>query len=357
MKKTQLRHIIRQSIKNLVNEQRESCKGELTSQQDNSEASTPFHRWSSCDPIEFGSLNQYTLSNDLLKQSVCPVFNSATQIACDNAFYALVYSPSPGTVVHFDHVGNPPCMWQSPLQCVKYEGKWGSQSINTLNLHQVLNISLHASCDDCKKQDPWSCDQMLPWNDPYCKECHQMQPAISPWYTTTGPHCECCEKPPPPPPSPCIDLLWTSMPFIATDGYCKRCLDPSYSGNFPVDLTGAPSYYAPNPISGTNYCDCCPIPQKSCTCCKAGEPLGQSPVTPVPITGSCSQFNGQSGWYGCVENTVFDPAKCKQNYPNNPNLEPEIPIAPPPPSPPSPPDVTQDDEIEKLQKRAGIKTS
>jgi hypothetical protein len=125
------------------------------------------------------------------------------------------------------------------------------------------------------------------------------------------------------------------MPQFHKDIYCKRCKEHPYNGSWPVWLLNAsfnpPPYWTDSFPSGTpyqeDYCDCCPpipVPEKNCTCCKAGEPLGQSPVTSIPITDSCSQFNGQSGWYDCQDSNVFDPKKCKQTIP--PDHEHEIDI-------------------------------
>jgi len=331
MKKSQLRKIIKESIKGLLIEGGNCQKLEKVNPSDlrdetSKESMVMKDTWKLCSltvggipiPVTAGGFTG-AFSFAGLGPTSGPGVNATLA-----AFYPWVVGQvgpiAVGDYITFDMLNSGMCSLWANGRSYTSVNKICLEYLGTSNNPPGLlwgGPSAIAVADDCCGPCAYG---MINVGDPdwdLCQECQGMQPAPSPWPTITGDHCECCEKtppPPPPPPDPCIDPLWTSIPLtIQNHSYCKRCLDPAYNGNFPVDLIGAPSYYAPNPSSGTNYCDCCNYeePCKKC-CCKKKQMPNEQVEDPFSTD--------EPAFGGCVPGTKMvlppstDPCECPVGY-------------------------------------------
>ena len=109
------------------------------------------------------------------------------------------------------------------------------------------------------------------------------------------------------------------MALVNANGGCVQFLNTN--STFASNYTGQ-MYMTQSDC--TNNSECKPTrggdKQKNCTCCKkteGGTISGFSPSTSIPVSDSCSQFNGQNGSYGCVETTLWSLSKCKKPLPKN----------------------------------------
>ena len=109
------------------------------------------------------------------------------------------------------------------------------------------------------------------------------------------------------------------MALVNANGGCVQFLNTN--STFASNYTGQ-MYTTQSDC--TNNSECKPTrggdKQKNCTCCKkteGGTISGFSPSTSIPVSDSCSQFNGQNGSYGCVETTLWSLSKCSQELPND----------------------------------------
>tara|TARA_R110000824_G_scaffold97522_2_gene233065 strand:+ start:5058 stop:6206 length:1149 start_codon:yes stop_codon:yes gene_type:complete len=100
----------------------------------------------------------------------------------------------------------------------------------------------------------------------------------------------------------------------------RGCIDPNATNNGEC----CPGNNYPGCVATLHHEPCCKYEgggeEKKCTCCKkieGGTIQGISMATQIPISDSCSQFNNPPLLYGCTDSTLWSLSKCSQELPND----------------------------------------
>ena len=150
MKRSQLRKIIRESIKELIVEQ----------------TNIPLHYWNPCN------YNNYSYPQYLNVNWSAPDYSAASQ-----NFYTAAGSPSPGSVVYIEGIqesiagGSPSGQNQNFKFCLKYLGQAnGSPNAMAGYYTSITTATQYPNCNSCT--DRWDCGQKGHWSNNKCVKKH-----------------------------------------------------------------------------------------------------------------------------------------------------------------------------------------
>jgi len=327
MKKSQLRNIIRESVKELLIEGgncQKLVKVNLSDLRDETskESIAQQHTWKVCSltptspgtpiPVTSGGSINGGFSFAGLGPTSGPGVNATLA-----AFYPWVVSQvgpiSVGDYITFDMLGSAMCtVWANGQSysavkkiCLEYTGTsnnppstfWNGTSAIAVANDCCGNPIVGEGCSDPSALNFGECCN----GNPLC--------------VVIGSNDVCCDYP-----DPCLEPLWLAMPSSYKAKYCSRCKVPPYNGSWPVWLLNAsfnpPPYYTdsfPAGFGGQNdYCDCCPDTPMECEkCCCEKDTLPMEQVGTIdPTDPSEPNFGGCKPGTTIQLSTTLNPCKC-----------------------------------------------
>ena len=319
MKKSQLKNIIRESIKELINEQPQGKPPTCYACANN----FPNYVLANDHPA---NNNQYTIQGNIAMGYSTPTIISGPSEwhSIPPDFFSGYIYPSnywqgannPGNLPP-NMIGNNPCNSMCELQ--HFAPVWG-------NMLYILGCTDPSYVANCEENQPWCPNGTITQSDPNwgsCLECN----SPSPWNNITGTDCECCDH------TPVIEP-------------CKKCCCEK-GDHLPIGEKCAPG----TTMQLSPTLDPCECPQGTIEVnCKSNktdpiltpdEPTTDLEPTPDPESKlECVKDEDCSEGYGCINNICVEEKIIEPTIDpvSKPEIKPEI----------------EPDAIQRMQKLAGI---